>query len=215
MKAKNVKQAGLRATAWYDLTARLALDLLGVKNHYVPGYRGGAKIATALRRGEANIAGAPMGRYKGRVESSMGGKDGVVTALWYFPFVDSKGNFVADPAAGDIPSFIDVYRQVKGKAPSGKYWDALKFVLNLRGAGSTNILLGPPGMNMKVTADLRTGWNKALGDPEAAAKFNKSFRNTYKPVTHDRVKAAFAAMKRVDPKMSKFMIDYAYRRAAK
>ena len=215
VKAKNVKQAGLRATAWYDLTTRLALDLLGVKNRYVPDYRGGAKIAVALRSGEANIAGAPMGRYKGRVETTMGGKDGVVTALWYFPFVDAKGSFLKDPAAGDIPTFMDIYRKIKGKAPSGQYWEALKFVLNLRGEGSTNIFLGPPGMDPKATADLRTGWQRTLNDPQAAAKFTKTFRNTYKPVGHERVKKAFAAMKNVDPKMSKFMIKYAYTHAPK
>ncbi len=209
LKVKAVKQAGLRATAWYDLTTRLALDILGIKNTYVPGYRGGAKIRAAIRQGEATIGGIPMGGFRSGAEPTMGD---IVTALWYFPFVDQNGKFVADPSAKEIPSFIDFHKQVKGALPSGPKWEYLKFILNLRSNGSTNIVAGPPGMNKEAAAVLRKGLLATFRDKEAQAKYEKVLGNPLNPLTVARIGKGLASMQNADKALVKQLTDYAYGR---
>ena len=51
------------------------------------------------------------------------GKNNQGGALWYYPIKDAQGNFVKNPDAGDIPTFIDVYKEVRG-TPSGWEWEA-------------------------------------------------------------------------------------------
>lgn len=212
MKAKNLKQAGLRPSAWYDLHTRMALELLGLKVRYTPGYRGGSKIAAAVRNGEANIAGATLAGYNGSYKSSMGGPDGIVKPIWYFPFTTDTGGFMDMEAAGDIPAFHKVYEQIKGKPPSGELWEALRFLVDLRSSGSTDIMAGPPGMNPEAARELQAAFDKMIKDPEMHAQYKKILGGSISGVERARVSRALAGISKTEPKMVKFIKDFAYRK---
>lgn len=211
VKADNLKQAGLRATAWYDLQTRLSLDLLGVTYRYVPGYRGGAKVAAAVRSGEAQVAGAPFINYVVRLKSSMGGPNGVIAPLWYWPFSNSDGTPISDPIAEaeNIPMFRDVYKQVHGKAPSGQHWEALRLLVALRGA-VTNVFFGPPGMDPAAVEAFRAGFQRMVKDPEFGPTVKKVLGSELVPVPVEQAEKAFKAVANTDPKLVRFLREYAF-----
>ncbi len=214
MKAKGLKQAGLRPSAWYDLQTRMAIELLGLNQRYTPGYRGGSKIAAAVRSGEANLAGGTLSGYQGAYEKTMGGPNGIVLPLWYFPFTDGKGGYIETPAAAksNFPTFQSVYEKVKGKAPSGQLWDALNFLVDLRSSGSTDIVAGPPGMNPQAAKILQTAFDKMVKDPAMHAQYKKILGGTIVGVDRARISKALAGISKTDPKMVKFIKDFAYRK---
>jgi tripartite-type tricarboxylate transporter receptor subunit TctC len=206
IKAKRVKFAGIRPTVALDMLGRPTLDLLGIKYTYIPGYRGAAKIRLAIRAGEANVAVHGLIGWRSGVEPTMA-KEGIVKALWYYPLKDEKGNFVKSPTISDMPTFIDVYKEIYGKEPSGPYWEALKFLLDLRGT-VTNVFVGPPNMNKNALAALRTGFGKMIRDPGAIADQKKSIGFNYKPVSIAVAEKFVAGLKNVDPNVVKFWKDY-------
>jgi len=213
MKARELKQAGLRPSGWYDLHTRMAIEMLGLNLRYVPGFRGGALIAQSVRSGESNIAGATLSGYQGSYEQTMGGPDGVVHPLWYFPFSDGKGGFTETASAGDIPTFQSVYRNIKGKEPSGELWDALNFLIDLRSSGSTDLMAGPPGMNREATQELRAAFERMLADPELHEQYRKILGGEIEAVERGRVEKALAGISAADPKMVKFIKDFAYKQS--
>ena len=214
MKAKGLKQAGLRPSAWYDLYTRMGIELLGLSQQYTPGYRGGSKIAAAVRSGEANIAGGTLSGYQGSYEKTMGGPNGIVHALWYFPFTDGKGGTVETPAAATskFPTYQSVYKKIKGKEPAGPLWDALQFLIDLRSSGSTDILAGPPGMNADAAKVLQAAFDKMVNDPAMHAQYKKILGGTIAGVDRARVSNALAGISKTDPKMVKYIKDFAYRK---
>lgn len=206
IKAKGIKIGGRRASSPLDMFARGALDTLGVKYTYVPGYKGGSRVAAGVRRDEVNMAGNGLDSWIARFSPSMGGADGVAKPLWYFKFRDANGNAIKS-ITGGLPSFEEVYRRVHGKAPSGPFWEKFKFLISLRSA-VTHLYMGPPGMNKQALADLRTGFDNMIKDPQAMAKQKKILHNVYVPVSRDSAAKAFKSISKVDPAMVKFWKDY-------
>lgn len=204
-----LKQAALRATAWYDMQTRLSLDLLGVKAIFIPGYRGGAKIAAAIRSGEAQIAGAPMAGYMANYKPAMGGPDGIVMPLWYWPFRDEDGKIQDFPSAkaDNIPPFVEVYKEVHGMAPSGQKWEALKLLIELRGA-VTNVVFMPPGANPEAVAAFREGFARIVKDPEFGPASIKVTGSAMTGVSIAHAERTFKNLSKVDPELVAFLKSY-------
>ncbi len=100
VKAKGtLVQPALRGSGWYDMLTRAGLELLGMKTRFVPGYRGGAKVAAAMRAGEGQITGAATTGFVKRVAPNV---KGTALGLWYYPNLDDNGNFIRDPVAENI-----------------------------------------------------------------------------------------------------------------
>ncbi len=206
MKANNVRFAGIRPTVTLDMLGRTSLDLLGIKFRYIPGYRGAAKIRPAIRSNEANAAVHGLVGWRSGVEPTMG-KEGIVKALWYYPLKNDQGQFVKSPLVPEMKTFLEVYREVKGKDPSGPYWDALKLVLDLRGV-MTNVFVGPPGMNKEAVAALQAGFGKMITDPANIAQQNKSIGFAYGGVSNATARNFIANLDKVDPKVVAFWKGY-------
>ena len=43
-----------------------------------------------------------------------------------FGQLDDKGNIIRDPAVPDLPTVPEVYEKLKGKKPSGRFWETYK-----------------------------------------------------------------------------------------
>lgn len=214
VKAKNLKYGGNRPLGGTDMVGRTALDVLGLDFTYIPGYRGGAKARAAMLTGEVNVSATGFTAYRSSVEPTYV-KDGTMVPLWYFPAIDSSGNFLKAPkAVGAVKNFVDVYRKIRGKEPSGPYWEALKFALQTRGTLS-NVLAGPPGMNKEALAVLRESWRKTIKDPRFAADQMKIFGFTWAHVPLDAATKALANLDKYDPKVIAFWKKYAASRGKK
>ena len=55
-------------------------------------------------------------------------ESGEAIPLWHNPRVDSEGNIVAEDAAEGIPSFVEVYTELKGSPPEGEMFEIYKWL---------------------------------------------------------------------------------------
>jgi tripartite-type tricarboxylate transporter receptor subunit TctC len=203
VKAEKLVYAGLRPSVSLDIFGRFSLDLLGVKYRYVAGYRGAAKVRAAIQQGQANITTHAITGYRSGVEPTLV-KDGTVTPLWYFQKKDHKGNYLNSPDIPDMPPFMDVYKKVHGKAPSGKLWNAFDKVQDLW-ATVDWFFWGPPKMNKEATEALRKGFDKLIVDPALIADMKKIIGFVYKPVSLDAAQNVLDELENFDPETIEFV----------
>ena len=114
---------------------------------------------------------------------------GKAMAFWVHPVADAQGKLGRALEASDIPTIIDVYRSLHGKAPSGPTWNALAFLLNAYGTAS-HYYLGPPGMNEAAREALAKGIYETARDKDYLASAVKRFKVT--PVHKPRARALAA-----------------------
>lgn len=125
---KGLQFGGQAPAHRFSILGRLALDLLDVDYRSVTGFRGASDVFNAMRRREVDIQTAPLNFYRFTVEPNVV-QNGEVIPLWYNPIIDEEGNIFPLQAAGDIPSFIDYYKSVKGDAPAGELFEIYKWLL--------------------------------------------------------------------------------------
>ena len=46
-----------------------------------------------------------------------------------FGQLDEKGDIIRDPAVPDLPTVPEVYEKLKGKKPSGRFWETYKIFM--------------------------------------------------------------------------------------
>ena len=201
-KADGVHIGGYRAGSYLDLTARMSLDLLGVKYKYTTGFKGGSNIEAALQRNEVNLHVTPAANYFGRTKANVV-DTGTALALWWYPIT----GMAADKTFDGVETFADVAKKITGKAPSGPLWDSLVW-LNDGMAGVTWFVGVPAGVDKKVLAQLRSSFDAAAKDPEFIAEAKKitgispSFTG---PAAMDKI---VAQLKNVDPTIAKTVQGY-------
>lgn len=172
-KAPKLVFAGLRPTSSLSIWSVASLNLLGVKYRFVSGYRGTAKMVKAVTAGEANISATSLQGIRSTVEPTLI-KKGAGKLLWYFPVKDDDGNWVKSANTGAIPTFLEVYKQVHGKDPSGPEWERFNYWADVFSLATT-FLMGPPGMDKAATSDLRNGVAKMITDKDYIAAQKKLF----------------------------------------
>ncbi len=173
---KRIKLAGSHPTANLDLISRSALEVMGVNYSYVSGYNSSSKSSLDVERGEIDLDTASGPFFARRVQPALW-KKGVVVIPWYYPTVLADGTIRKIKYLEDlgIPSFDAVYRQLKGKDPSGPEWELFKFMQILTG----NMLFAafaPPGTPDAALAELRTAFTATTKDSaylKDAAKFGE------------------------------------------
>ncbi len=204
-KARGLIAGGLSADTSKDLRLRLALDMLGVPYKYVTGYRSSPPARLALQRGEISMFSESPPSYRSVVEPSLV-KTGQVIPIFY--------DEVGDPPPPQkqleglsIPSFPQLYRQIKGTLPSGQLWDAYRVLYDMNSTLQRMIAL-PPGAPPAAVEALRAGIEGLNTDKEFAAEALKSieFVPDYPaaPDTSPKVRAMMVA----SPQMRDFINDY-------
>ena len=145
---------------------KTTLGLLGVKGGYKTtlGYRGTAQLTTALLRGEASLyAWSLVNVLKGGIMYDHI-KEGTIIPLWQSGQMDSQGKVVKDPRI-DLPTFEDVYREIKDKPLSGVEVEAARFL----GPGLRTLNRGvimPPGVPENRVRILRGAFAEMIKSPD-------------------------------------------------
>ena len=184
---------------------RLALDMLGVPYKYVTGYRSSPPARLALQRGEISMFSESPPSYRSVVEPSLV-KSGQVIPIFY--------DEVADPAEPQkqleglsIPSFPQLYREIKGTLPSGRLWEAYRVLYDMNSTLQRMIAL-PPGTPPAALAALRSAIAALNTDKDFAAEATNAigFAPDYPaaPDTSDKIRAMMVA----SPQMREFINDY-------
>ncbi len=122
-KAKDLIYGGISAIG-LDLIPLITFELLDLDAKGVLGFRGRGEARIAFERGETNIDYQTTPAYNATVVPLI--KEGKAIPLMTFGQLDDNCNIVRDPAVPDLPTVPEVYEKLKGKKPSGKFWDTYK-----------------------------------------------------------------------------------------
>jgi tripartite-type tricarboxylate transporter receptor subunit TctC len=210
-KAQGVIAGGLGPENSKDLMIRLGLDMLGVKYGYVTSYRGSPAARLALQQGEINLYSESPPSYRAQVVPTLV-KTGIAIPIWYDPIYDGETFSSSRQIEGlTIPSFPELYRQVKSAEPSGKLWDIYRTVLIVHGAMQRLIVL-PPGVPQAAVDAMRAAIaelndDKAYQD-EAVRTIGFVPEWISGPQTNMRVRQALTA----PPETRAFLNDYIQQR---
>lgn len=192
VQADGLKLGGIRVGSSLDLMPRLALNALGKDYRYVPGYGSENTVRNAIQTSEVNTFGGTFAGYKSAVVPTLI-EPGIAIALWQFPYRAEDGSYSRSDFAPNIPTFMEVYEQINGEAPSGPKWEALKLSLDLRSVAD-NMVLAPPGTDPAALAKLREGYSKAMSDPAMLAEVSRVLGYNYKIMPVDYINTRFEQM---------------------
>jgi tripartite-type tricarboxylate transporter receptor subunit TctC len=205
VKAQGLIGGGLSADTSKDLRMRLGLDMLGVPHQYVTGYRSSPPARLALQRGEIHMFAESPPSYRSVVVPQLI-TPGIAIPVWY--------DEIADPPIPTrqlegltIPSFPQLYKQVKGKAPSGEYWDAYKTLYEMNNALLRLVAL-PPGAPPAAAAALTKAVERLAHDKEFAAEAIKVVEYVPDYETAPDLSEQVRKVMVVAPEMRKYINDY-------
>jgi hypothetical protein len=195
-KAQNLVLGALNATDISGLLPHLALNVLGIKHKLIVGYRGGNDVFLAMQRGEVNVHSTSITTFRGRNAAFVKSGDGIGIA--YLVPVDAGGKYDTSKFITEMPTFPDLYKQVRGQMPSGAMWEALNWLTNQTGE-LTFVGLAPRGTPEPALAALRKGYAAASNDPDFVRESTKRFRIPYTYIAVDRGRSVFRSLADVSP----------------
>jgi len=175
------------------IDAVLGLTVLKVPFRSVTGYPGKADVRLALLRNEINLDSQATPIFEQSVRPSV--KDGQAVPLFAQGFMDGE-RLTRDPAAPDVPSVAEAYRELHGVAPSGPAWESYKAVARAIGNGGKILMIhsdAPPA----ARAAVKRGIEAMIKDPEYL-KVAESVLEGYGFNTGEKLEANIAAIGRMD-----------------
>ena len=207
VKAQGLIAGGLSIDTSKDLRLRMGLDMLGVPFKYVTGYRSSPPARLALQRGEINMFSESPPSYRAVVEPDLV-KTGKAIGVWWD---DTDTN---DPPAPQkqmegltIPSFPQLYRTIKGKAPSGQLWEAYNTLYDVNSTLQRMIVLAPGAPRAAYDA-LRLAIERVNEDKDFAAEALKVIKFVPDYPTAPDMSDQVRAMLHATPEMRTFINDY-------
>jgi tripartite-type tricarboxylate transporter receptor subunit TctC len=205
-KASGFKFGGLRPSSSMDLRCRMALDLLGMPYGYVTGFKGTVDSMSALLRNEVQttFTSAPM--YYARVVPTMV-KTGQAIPLWQFAVPQPDGTYVKNSDMKEFPSFVELYKSIHGKMPSGKRWETLKLLNGITGA-MVRVVLLPPKAPKEAQTAIRAAFAKMQKDANYLADAKKTMKNLPEFVSGPEGERIIADLKNANPELVAFMKTY-------
>lgn len=160
---------GISATG-LDLTTLVAFDLLEAETTATFGFEGRGPVNLALQRGEIDIDYTTTSSYGSAVEGIA--KEGKAVVLMSFGQLDADGKVIRDPNFPDVPTVVEVYRELHGTEPSGEKLEAYKTLLGLTYTYQKG-LWAPAGTTDKAVKLLRESAHKMASDKAFNAKADK------------------------------------------
>jgi len=200
MKADNVLVGALNNTDISGLLPHLTLQVLGVKNKMIVGYRGGNDVFLAMQRGEVQFHSTSISTFRSRNASFI--KSGHGIGIAYLVPVDRNGVYERSPHITDVPAFPDLYKEVHGRMPSGPVWDALNWMTNQIGE-LTYIGFAPRGTPPAAVAALRHAFEAAANDPDYIKETMGRNGVPFSYVGVARGEATFRSLAEVSPEVLK------------
>src|SRR5215208_5782159 len=205
IKAQEFKALSLNAQNTNTLNQTLALDLLGVKHHAIPAYRGLKEVETAILQNIGQVANSSLSGWSGSVEPTMGH---VVIPLWQLS-PRKNGTYPRSKALPNMQTFEEFYAQVfPGKSLAGnKTYEALRIVGDPQLA-MFRVALLPPNASEEATAAMRSGFVKLWDDQKFLADYSKVIKTEPILVTGDEGQAVLTGLGAIRDEMKEFIVNY-------
>jgi tripartite-type tricarboxylate transporter receptor subunit TctC len=207
VKAKGLIAGGLSADTSKDLRLRLALDMLGVPYKYVTGYRSSPPARLALQRGEINMFSESPPSYRAVVVPELI-NSGLAIPAFYDEVTEQTAPALQRQLEGlNIPSFPQLYRQIKSVPPSGELWDAYRVLFEMNSTLLRVIAL-PPGTPPAAAAALSRAIERVNHDKDFAAEAMKVMEFVPEYETAPDMSQKVRAMLVTTPEMRNYINTY-------
>jgi tripartite-type tricarboxylate transporter receptor subunit TctC len=207
VKAQGLVAGGLSIDTSKDLRLRMGLDMLGVPFKYVTGYRSSAPARVALQRGEINMFSESPPSYRALVVPALVDNGQVIPVWWDDVQAEGEPSPQKQMEGLSVPSFPQLYRQLKGTKPSGPLWDAYKTIYDINSTLQRLIAL-PPGAPRPAYDALRQAIEALNNDKEFAAEAMKVIQFVPEYPTAPDMSQKIRSMLVASPEMRKFVNDY-------
>jgi hypothetical protein len=175
------------------IDAVLGLTVLKANVRPVMGYPGKSDIRLAFLRNEINVDSQTTPIYEQSIRPMV--KDGKAVPLFAQGLMDGE-RLVRDPAAPDIPSVAEAYREIHGAEPAGPAWDAYKAVTRAVGNGG-KILMIHGDAPSAARESVKRGVEAMIKDAEFL-KMSESALEGYGFNTGEKLEANIAAIGKMD-----------------
>ena len=172
---------GSQGVATLDLVPLLAFELLGLDVEAVFGMKSRSLARQAIQRDEVQIDYQTTPTFLKHVQPLV--DEGTMVPLFSWGALDADGNIVRDPTFPDLPTFKEVYEEVRGEAPSGPAWEAWKAFFTA-GFGSQKFIMLPAETPAEIVDAYKQAMIDLANDPDAIAALESSI-GLYKPITGD------------------------------
>jgi tripartite-type tricarboxylate transporter receptor subunit TctC len=141
-----------------DMPALVAFHLLKIAPKTLFGVSN-SEAQGAFQRGEVTLNYDNMASFEANVKPMF--TDGSAVPLFTLGFINSEGKFVRDPAAPNIPTFMEVYEKVTGAALSGIELEVWKAMMAVRVMTSKALVL-PVGTPQNIVDTYTVAARKAV-----------------------------------------------------
>ncbi|HEY5608824.1 MAG TPA: hypothetical protein VIM38_10850 [Alphaproteobacteria bacterium] len=206
MKTQNVKVGALSVTSTQALNSAIGLDLLGVKYNLIHGYKGLKEVETAALQGEVQLVNTSLPGYRASIEPNMV-KPGIVVPLWHHDVEDANGNLAASPVIPEVPTYLQVYKEAKGGAPSGVKWDTLRLTNKIMNSMFRTSFL-PPGSPKEATEELRAAYRALWKNEAFMTEYEKTVKYRAGLIVGADGEKLIASLGQVKPELVAFLKDY-------
>jgi hypothetical protein len=205
LKAKEFKALSLSIQSGNTLNQAIELDLLGVKYHAVPAYRGLKEVETAILQNIGQLANSSLSGWRGSVEPTMGN---VVLPLWQLS-PKKNGGYPRSAALPDMQTFEEFYAKVKpGQSLAGDLrYRALRAFADPQLA-MFRVALMPPRANGEALSALRAGFADLWNDPKFLADYSKAIKSKPILVRGEEGEAVLKGLASVPNDIKEFLVKY-------
>ncbi len=187
---------GSQGATRLDLVPQLAFELLGMKVDVVFGLKGRGDGRLMFERGEANVDYQTSAAFLSKVVPLV--EEGKAVPIMTWGALDDAGNIVRDPTFPDLPTFKEVYTEIKGEAPSGEAWDAWKAFF-VAGYPAQKMVFLPKGTDQDIIDTYSMAF-KAVTERPDFAEISKKRLGVYPQATGAEAEVFKKAGTEVDPK---------------
>jgi tripartite-type tricarboxylate transporter receptor subunit TctC len=162
--AQDLIYGGFFVSSTKDLSARPALNTLGLKYKYITGINGDGAGRTAVQQNFVNAWMEGLASYVSITDPTLV-KTGVVVPVFQSGLPDEHGELTRRAiAAPTIPTFLDLHQEKFGRMPSGKDWEIVKLLLGSQAVAQRALALAPEAPPAAIEA-LRAAAGSMLEDP--------------------------------------------------
>ena len=186
-----------------DLVPLLGFKMMGFDVQHVFGFKGRGDGRLAFERGEVNIDYQTSSAYLKNVTPLV--EAGTAVPLFSWGVLDDDGNVVRDPTFPDLPSYVEAYETLTGKAPSGPDFDAYVAFFTA-GFPAQKMVFLPQGTDDAIVDAYQAAFEAMKADPEYIEK-SKKILGSYGQVTGRLANALFKKGTTISPELRKQVVD--------
>lgn len=208
VKARLFRAAGLSPTNVSTTRQRLALDLLGAKYESIAGYRGLHDIEVAVRQGDIHLTTTSLPSWYGSVKPTLA-DTGIVIPMFQYGYDFPDGTVGRSPDLPDVPTFLEVYKDVNGKdaMPSGEKWEMLRLLSRVMDNMFRTVFM-PPVAPAAAVSEMRSAMEKIEKDAEFAADYERVVKSKPRLVIGARGERFVAELGTAPPQLIAFLRNY-------